>query len=92
MTVKSAKDLVAKANRTVETLTAEDAQIHRDPNVVFVDVREVEEVQGGHARAPRLPGVQADPTSPTQNRNWAVASGWCSIAPPATARRSERRL
>lgn len=69
---KSAKDLVAEASRDLETLTgAEAVKLARDPNVVFVDVREGEELQKtgkvqGAVHVPRgFLEFQADPTSPT---------------------------
>lgn len=72
MEQKSAKDLVAEANREVETLSGEDAlKLVDDPGVVFVDVREGEELQktgklkGAVHVAPGLLEFQADPTSPT---------------------------
>ena len=46
MEQKSAKDLVAEATRQVETLSGEDAlRLVDQPGVVFVDVREGEELQ-----------------------------------------------
>lgn len=70
--VKSAKDLVAEATREVETLSgAEAASLVGDPGVVFVDVREGEELQKtgklkGAVHVPRgFVEFQADPTSPT---------------------------
>lgn len=72
MTMKSAKDLVAEASRDVETLSAgEAASLLGDPNVVFVDVREGEELQKtgklrGAVHVPRgFLEFQADATSPT---------------------------
>ena len=72
MTTKSAKDLVAEASRELETLSAEQAvKLVGDPNVVFVDVREGEELQKagklqGAVHVPRgFLEFQADPTSPT---------------------------
>jgi len=69
---KSAKDLVAEANRSVETLSAEEAvNLVRDPNVVVVDVREGEELRrtGTIQSAVHVPRgfleFQADPTSPS---------------------------
>ncbi len=45
MTTKSAKDLVAEASRNVETLSGEEAvKLVGDPDVVFVDMREGEEL------------------------------------------------
>lgn len=69
---KSAKDLVAEANQTVETLSAEDAvKLVGEPGVVLVDVREGEELQKtgkvhGAVHVPRgFLEFQADPTSPS---------------------------
>ncbi|GJE02973.1 rhodanese-like domain-containing protein [Methylobacterium isbiliense] len=69
---KSAKDLVAEASKAIETLSGEDAvKLVGDPSVVFVDVREGEELQKsgkllGAVHVPRgLLEFQADPTSPT---------------------------
>ena len=74
MTTLSAKDLVAAANREVETLTAEDAaKLVGDPNVVFVDVREGNEIEKtgtlrGAVPVPRgFLEFQADPSSPSHN-------------------------
>lgn len=71
MEQKSAKDLVAEANREVETLSGEDAlKLVDDPSVVFVDVREGEELQktGKLKGAMHVPRgsleFQVDPTSP----------------------------
>jgi rhodanese-related sulfurtransferase len=72
MMTKTAKDLVAEANRIVETLSAEEAvNLVRDPNVVMVDVREGEELRKtgkvqGAVHVPRgFLEFQADPTSPS---------------------------
>ena len=72
MATKSAKDLVADANRNIETLSgAEAAKLVSDPDVVFVDIREAEELQktgtiNGAVHVPRgFLEFQADPTSPT---------------------------
>ena len=69
---KTAKDLVAEANQTVETLSAEEAvKLVGDPGVVLVDVREGEELQKtgkvqGAVHVPRgFLEFQADPTSPS---------------------------
>ena len=69
---KTAKDLVAEANKMVETLSAEDAvKLVDDPGVVLVDVREGEELQKtgkvrGAVHVPRgFLEFQADPTSPS---------------------------
>ena len=72
MTGKSAKDLVAEANREVRTLSAEEAlRGLGQPGTVLVDVREGEEL----ARTGRIAGAihvprgvlefQADPASPS---------------------------
>ena len=72
MQQKSAKDLVAEASREVETLSGEDAvKLVGLPGVVFVDLREREELQKtgkleGAVHVPRgFLEFQADPTSPT---------------------------
>lgn len=72
MGTKSAKDLVAEANRNVATLSgAEAAKLVGDANVVFVDIRESEELQKtgalkGAVHVPRgFLEFQADPTNPT---------------------------
>lgn len=72
MATMSAKDLVAEASRNIETLSGADAaKLVRDPNVVFVDIRESDELQKtgtlkGALHVPRgLLEFQADPTSPT---------------------------
>jgi predicted sulfurtransferase len=72
MARKSAKDLVAEASRNIETLSGQEAmKLVGDPNVVFVDVREGEELQKtgklqGAVYVPRgFLEFQADPTSPT---------------------------
>ena len=69
---KSAKDLVAEASREVETLSGEQAvKLLARPDVVFVDVREGEELQKtgklrGAVHVPRgFLEFQADPNSPT---------------------------
>lgn len=72
MDQKSAKDLVAEASQEVETLSVEDAlKLVGQPDVVFVDVREGEELQNagklkGAVHVPRgFLEFHADPTSPT---------------------------
>ena len=72
MEQKSATDLVAEASKQIETLAAEDAvKLAGDPNVVFVDVREGEELGKtgklkGAVHVPRgFLEFQADPGSPT---------------------------
>lgn len=72
MTTKSAKDLVAQANREVETLSGEEA-LRRlgQTDTVLVDVREGDELAktGRIAGAVHVPRgfleFQADPASPT---------------------------
>ncbi|MFC4171598.1 rhodanese-like domain-containing protein [Microvirga sp. GCM10011540] len=72
MMTKSAKDLVAEAGKTVETLSGEEAaKLVDNPDVVLVDVREGEElaktgkVQGA-VHVPRgFLEFQADPSSPS---------------------------
>jgi rhodanese-related sulfurtransferase len=72
MTTKSAKDLVSEANRHVETLSGEEAaKLVGQPDIVFVDLREGEELQKtgkvkGAVHVPRgFLEFQADPISPT---------------------------
>ena len=72
MATKSAKDLVAEASRNIETLSGVEAvKLVGDPNAVFVDIRESDELQKtgsvqGAVHVPRgLLEFQADPTSPT---------------------------
>ncbi len=72
MATKSAKDLVTEANRNVETLSgAEAAKLAGDANVVFVDIREPDELRKtgtlkGAVHVPRgFLEFQTDPTSPT---------------------------
>lgn len=74
MTTKSAKDLVAQANREVETLSAEEALSRLgQPDTILVDVREGEELAktgkiAGAVHVPRgFVEFQADPASPTHN-------------------------
>lgn len=71
--MKTAKELVAEASTGLQTLSAEDAlKLMGDPNVIFVDVREQEELQRtgklrGAIHVPRgLLEFQVDPTSPTR--------------------------
>lgn len=70
--VKSAKELVVEATRQIEIVSGTDAvKLVGDPSVVFVDVREGEELQKtgklrGAVHVPRgFLEFQADPTSPT---------------------------
>jgi rhodanese-related sulfurtransferase len=72
MMTKSAKDLVTEASRDIQTLSGEEAaRLVGNPDVVFVDVREGEELQKtgtvrGAVHVPRgFLEFQADPTSPT---------------------------
>ena len=72
MSIKSAKDLVAEANREVDTLSAEEALARLgQPDTMLVDVREGEELAktGRIAGAVHVPRgfleFQADPESPT---------------------------
>lgn len=71
MPIKSLKELVAHASQSIETLSASDAaSLSGKPGVLFIDVREFEELQktgkiSGALHVPR--GVlesQIDPTSP----------------------------
>ncbi len=71
MAIMSSKNMVAQADASVQTLAPEDAvKLARDPNTVFVDVRETAEVQksgtvSGAVHAPRgFLEFIADPSSP----------------------------
>jgi rhodanese-related sulfurtransferase len=71
MTIKTAKELVAAATASVETLPAEMAvKLLGQPNVVFVDVRETAELEktgklkGAVEVSRGLLEFQADPASP----------------------------
>ena len=74
MTITSAKDLVAAANREVETLGVDQARtLHDRGEAVFVDVREPpEQAKGtvpGAVLIPRgLLEFQADPTNPAHKQ------------------------
>ncbi|GAC1335801.1 MAG: rhodanese-like domain-containing protein [Beijerinckiaceae bacterium] len=72
MANRSAKNLVDEASKEVETLSGEEAvKLVGDPHVVFVDIREGEELQKtgtvqGAVHVPRgFLEFQADPDSPT---------------------------
>ena len=72
MAVKSVKELVRDAGKSVEALSGQAAaKLVGDPGVLFVDVREGEERQTigrlrGAVHVPRGPlEFQADPSSPT---------------------------
>ncbi len=72
MVVKSVKELVGNAGKSVEALSGQEAaKLVGNPGVLFVDVRESEELQKtGRLRSavhvPRsLLEFQADPSSPT---------------------------
>lgn len=74
MVSKTAKDLVVEATKHVETMSAEEAVgLLGDSNIVFVDLREPEELQKpgklrGAVHVPRgLLEFQVDPASPTHN-------------------------
>lgn len=98
MEQKSAKDLVAEASKHIETLAADDAvNLASDPNVVFVDVREGEELEKtgtlkGAVHVPRgFLEFQPIREAPHTSRSWGAADGSFSIAGPATVRPSPRR-
>jgi rhodanese-related sulfurtransferase len=70
--VMTAKDLVAEATKHIETISADEAvKLVGKPGVVFIDLREPEELQKGGrltgaVHVPRgLLEFQVDPTSPT---------------------------
>ncbi|MDX1522117.1 MAG: rhodanese-like domain-containing protein [Anaerolineae bacterium] len=68
---KGYKALIAEAEAEIETLSVDDAlKLHGDPNVVFVDLRDIREVQHegripGSLHAPRgMLEFWVDPESP----------------------------
>ena len=68
------KDLLAEANAVIETISVQDLPYHLDdPQVVLVDVREIDErdaegIIPGSLHIPRgLLEFQADPESPAYN-------------------------
>ena len=68
------KDLLAEANAVIETISVQDLPYHLDdPQVVLVDVREIDERESegiipGSLHVPRgLLEFQADPESPAYN-------------------------
>jgi len=51
---KTVKQMLAEANAEIETITAADAiKLKSDPNVVFVDIRDIRELD----REGRIPGA-----------------------------------
>jgi rhodanese-related sulfurtransferase len=75
MSAMTAKELVAKATKQIETLSAQEAvKLVGKPDVVFVDVREPEELRNSGSvtdaiHVPRgLLEFQVDPASPTYNQ------------------------
>ncbi|SNB62343.1 Rhodanese-related sulfurtransferase [Arboricoccus pini] len=80
MQIKSTKELVADASRAIETLQPEQAQAFVDDReVLFVDVREPAEWQGGHLPgAIRVPRGQlewaADPASSSYKPDFGRAN------------------
>lgn len=75
--MKSAKQLVSEANQQIETLTPDEAiKLAGDESVVFVDLRELAEVEKdslpGAVHVPRgLLEFQVDPQSPSHNTQLA---------------------
>ena len=99
MTTRRAKDLVAEANREVETLSGEEAvKLVGDPNVVLRGrpgrrgAAEDREAAGSGACAPRFPGVPGRPEQPDPQagaRRWQEAGALLRLR--ATARLWGRR-
>ena len=90
---KGYKELIDEANQQIETCTVEQARkLHDDPNVVFVDLRDVRELERegmipGAMHAPRgMLEFWVDPDSPYHKQVFAsgkrfvfyCASGWRS--------------
>ncbi len=73
MLKKGFKKMLAEANAVIETVSVHDAlELYKDPNVVFVDIRESEERQRGAIKdsihAPRgFLEFMVDPESPMHN-------------------------
>ena len=93
---KTAKDLVAEANKTVETLSAEDAvKLANDPGVVLVDVQgrggaaEDRQGAGRGSCAPWFPGVPCRSDEPvTQGgAGWRQAAASVALATARLLRR-----
>jgi len=91
--------LVAAAEREVETLSAADAiKLHGRPDVVFVDIRDIRELNREGPGAGRVPLPRAGCSSSgsirkatTTSRSSPRTSASCSSAPAACAPRSRRR-
>ena len=98
--MKHVKDMVAEANSVVEKLTAEEAiKLHNDPSVLFVDLRDVRELQRegfipNSFHCPRgMLEFWIDPESPyakeqfQQDKQFVFycASGWRSALSARTA-------
>lgn len=88
MATKSAKDLVAEANRNVETLSgAEAAKLVGNADVVFVDIRESDESQKtgilkGAVHVPRVSRISSRSHQPSaqvgtrrRQKAWTIAAG-----------------
>ena len=95
------KDLLAEANARIQAITPQDAlALHGDPDVVFVDIRDVRELQRegmipGAFHAPRgMLEFWVDPDSPYHKPVFAsgkrfvfyCASGWRSALATDTLR------
>ena len=80
LTIKSLKELVSQASKDIETISADDAAVLRGkPGVLFIDVREGEELQktgkiAGALHVPRgMLEPQIDPTSPAHKPELAAS-------------------
>ena len=89
---KSVSELVAAAEARIERLTPEQArQLLEDPDVRFVDIRDVRELKRegtvpGALHAPRgMLEFWVDPDSPYHKADFAAASASSCSAPSATA-------
>ena len=98
--MKHVKDMVAEANSVIEKLTAEEAiKLHSDPSVLFVDLRDIRELQRegyipNSFHCPRgMLEFWIDPESPyakeqfQQDKQFVFycASGWRSALSARTA-------
>ncbi|MCP4318705.1 MAG: rhodanese-like domain-containing protein [Hyphomicrobiales bacterium] len=99
--MKHVKDMVAAANKVIECLSAEEAiALHGDENVLFVDLRDVRELQRegfvpGAFHCPRgMLEFWIDPDSPYAKEEFQsgkrfvfyCASGWRSALSARTAK------
>ncbi len=93
MAVKSVKQLVGDAGKSVEALSGQEAaKLVGDPGVLFVDIREGEELQKtGRLRGAVRSNSRLIQAAPPTSRNLAKTGSWFSIVLPAGAQRLPHR-